>query len=155
MKKIVTLFIALFLFGVAYSQSADVITDMLKAPEVTFGQVCYLSAVQQGFVSDDATYDEAIKALYDEGQIPQDADKSTCVVMANLAFIYAQMWNVQGGLFYRLTNGSPRYAFKQLKADGVISETADPKTVVSGMEALNIYTSCAIEYGGMELSTSE
>lgn len=155
MKKYVTLFLALFLMGAAYCQSADVVTEMLETPEVTFGQVCYLSAIHQGFVSDDATYDQAIDALYEKGQIPQNVDKSTNVVMANLAFIYAQMWNVQGGLLYRLTNGSPRYAFKQLKVDGIIPETADPKTVVSGLEALNMYTSCAIEYGNMELSTTE
>lgn len=155
MKKIITLFLALFIFGAAYSQSADVITEMIQTPEVTYGQVCYLSAVHQGLVSDSASFDEAIKALYDAGQIPQEADKSTTVVMTNLAFIYAQMWNVQGGLFYRLTKGSPRYSFKQLKADGVISDTTDPKTVVSGAEALNIYTACSSLYGGEELSVSE
>lgn len=155
MKKIVMIFFALFLFGAVYAQSADVITEMLETEEVTFGQVCYLSAVHQGLVSDDASYDEAINVLYDAGQIPQAADSHQCVVMANLAFIYAQMWNVKGGLFYKIFNGSPRYAFKQLKADGVISEASDPKTVVSGLEALNLYTSCAIEYGGMTLSTSD
>lgn len=155
MKKIITLFLALFLLGAAYSQSADVVTEMLNSPEVTYGQVCYLSAVHQGLVSENATYDESIKVLYEKGQIPQDVDKTSPVVMANLSFIYAQMWNVQGGLMYRLTKGSPRYAFKQLKADGVISSSADPSTVASGADALSIYTSCAMLYGGMKLSTSE
>lgn len=155
MKRFVTLLLALFLFGAVYAQSADVITDMLAESEVTFGQVCYLSAVHQGFISENASFDEAIKALYEQGQIPQEADKNSPVVMANFAFIYAQMWNIKGGLMYRLTKGSPRYAFKQMKSDGVIDETADPKKIVSGVEALNIYTSCSIEYGGMELSTDE
>lgn len=155
MKKIITLFLALFIVGVAYSQSADVITEMLESTEVTYGQVCYLSAVHQGLVTDKASFDEAVKALSDAGQIAAETDKSVSVDMANLAAIYAKMWNVKGGLFYRLTKGSPRYSFKQLKVDGVLSETADPSEIVSGTEALNIYTSCSSLYGGEELSVSE
>ncbi len=153
MKKILSIVAALFIFGVVYAQSADVVTDMLAAPEVTFGQVCYLSAVHQGLVSDDAGFEQAIKALYDDGQIPEEVGKDAPVVMVNLAFIYSQMWKVQGGLMYRLTKGAPRYAFKQLKADGIIGEGTDPNDLVSGVEALRLYTSCAIEYGGMVLTT--
>ena len=71
--------------------------------------------------------------------------------MQNLAYIYLQMWpDIKGGLFYKLTKGSPRYAFKQLKTDGIISDDADPNSFVSGREALSILTACMVAYGGDE-----
>ena len=65
MKKIVSLLFALFLVLSAYAQSADVITDILETEEITFGQVCYLTAVQMNIVEDSASYEDAVTALYE------------------------------------------------------------------------------------------
>lgn len=152
MKKIFTVLFLIIVSSALYAQSAEVVTEILGTKEATFGQVCYLSAVQQGFIEDDATYEDAINALYEKGQIPQIQYQDTIVPMANLAFIYAQMWHVKGGVFYRIFRGAPRYAFKQLKFDGVIAAGADPTSIPSGQDVLNIYTSCTMKYGKMELS---
>ena len=141
----------LFVGTLAFAQSADVVTDILKSDEATYGQVCYLSAIHQGIISEDASYEDAVNALLNRGQIPGNVSAYDSVFMANLAFIYVQIWpNIKGGLMFSLTNGSPRYAFKKLKSDGVISENTDPKEVVSGAEALNILTACMMEYGADE-----
>jgi len=155
MKKVLSLLFVLFLAGTVYAQSADVITEILQSEEVTFGQVCYLSAVYQGFVEDDATYEEAINALYEVNQIPERYYESIAVPMANLAFIYAQMWDVKGGIMFKITKGSPRYAFRQLKFDGIIADNIEPAKIVSGWEALNIYTSCDFKYGKQEISPAD
>ena len=148
MKRIFSLLVLVFIGSIAFAQSAEVVTDILEAEEVTYGQICYLSAIHQGLISEEADYDEAVEVLYNLGQIPEDVGSYDSVVMANLAFIYAQIWpKMKGGLMFRLTNGSPRYAFKQFKTDGVISEDAQPDSIVSGVEALNILTSCMMEYG--------
>lgn len=152
MKKLAIILILLFSTLSIYAQSSEVITDILNTEKVTFGQVCYLSAVQQDFVDDTATYAEAINALYRKGQIPSLVYEDTTIPMVNIAYIYAQMWEVKGGILYRIFRGAPRYAFKQLKADGVISSNVDPKAVISGMEALNLYTACSIEYGKLQLN---
>ena len=62
------------------------------------------------------------------------------------------MFNIKGGLMFRLTKGSPRYAFKQMKSDGVISQNYDPSLILSGREALNIYTSCNMLYNEDEFA---
>lgn len=148
MKRIFSLLVLVFIGSFAFAQSAEVVTDILESEEVTYGQVCYLSAIHQGLISEEADYDEAVEVLYNLGQIPEDVGSYDSVVMANLAFIYTQIWpKLKGGLMFRLTNGSPRYAFKQFKTDGVISENAQPDSIVSGVEALNILTSCMMEYG--------
>ena len=151
MKRIFSLLVLLFAGTVVFAQSADVVTDILEAEEVTYGQVCYLSAIHQGLISEEADYDKAVEILYNLGQIPEAVGAYDPVVMANLAFIYAQIWpEMKGGLMFKLTKGAPRYAFKQFKADGVIDENAQPDSVLSGVDALNILTSCMMEYGTAE-----
>ncbi len=152
MKKRIAIIIAFFATTLAYSQSARVITEILDSDQVTFGQVCYLSAVQQGFVGENASYSEAIEILYQKGQIPVRLYDGSVVPLVNLSYIYAQMWNIKGGLFYRIFHGAPRYAYKQMKADGIFPDYADPGLVISGTEALNIYTACSMKYGNMQLS---
>lgn len=151
MKRIFTILLVLFVGGVVFAQSADVVTDILQSDEATYGQVCYLSAIHQGLIPEDASYEAAVDALLARGQIPENVGAYDSVFMANLAFIYVQIWpNIKGGLMFSLTNGSPRYAFKKLKSDGVISETTDPNEIVSGAQALNILTACMMEYGAEE-----
>ena len=145
MRKVLSILIILFIGGFAFAQSAEVVTDILNSDEVTYGQVCYLSAVHQGLISDDADYSEAVQKLYSLGQIPEDAGEYDSVYLANLAYIYVQIWpEMKGVLMFRLSNGAPRYAFK-----------ADPMSIVSGAEALNILTACMMEYGADECMEME
>lgn len=156
MKRIFSVLLVLFIGGLVFAQSADVVTEILGTEEVTYGQVCYLSAIHQGLISEDASYDDAVEALLARGQLPEDVGSYDSVFMANLAFIYAQIWpNIKGGLMFRLTRGSPRYAYKQFKADGVIPDNSDPNEIVSGTQALNILTSCMLEYGSDECMDME
>lgn len=152
MKKLLPLLILLFCTIGLHAQSSDVVTEIINSDKVTFGQVCYLSAVQQGFIEEDASYSDAINALYENGQIPKALYEDTVVPMVNLAFIYAQIWDIKGGLFYRLFRGAPRYAFKQMKADGIFDSSIDPDSIPSGRDALNLYTSCMLYYGKQELN---
>jgi len=153
MKKFLSILFILFAAGSVYAQSNKVITEILDSEQATFGQVCYLSAVYQGLVNEDATYEQSIDALYAKKQIPNKAFEANPVAMVNLSFIYSQMWNIKGGVMYRLTHGSPRYAFKQMKADGVIAENIAPEKLVSGYEALSLFTQCGLVYGKMTLAT--
>jgi len=52
---------------------------------------------------------------------------------------------------YRLTKGSPRYAFKQFQADGILSSRQSPSDFVSGAKALSIYTSCVNKYSEFDI----
>ena len=148
MRKILSILLVLFAGGLAFAQSANVVTEILDTEQVTYGQVCYLSAVRQGLISENDSYDAAVQVLFSNGQIPEDVDATAPVYLANLAFVYAQIWpDMKGGLLFKLTKGSPRYAFKQFKADGVIDEDMDPGSFVSGRDALSILTSCMLQYG--------
>ena len=151
MKKIISLVFALFLCLSAYAQSADVITDILETDEVTFGQVCYLTAVQMNIVDDSASYEDAVTALYEHGYIPILEEYQAPVPAVDLAYLYSKLWDVKGGLMFRLTNGSPRYAFRQFQSDGIVGADVDPAAYVSGEKALSIYTSCINKYSDFDM----
>lgn len=145
-KKILPLVILFFVFKPIYSQSAQIVTEILNSKQVTFGQVCYLSAVYQNLIKETDNYSKAIQKLYEKKQIPAPLYEKTYVPMVNLAYIYSKMMNIKGGLFFNLFNGAPRYAYKQLKSDGILPQNSDPSFLVSGQQALDIFTSCSIYY---------
>lgn len=151
MKKKLSVLFCLLLGVSLYAQSADVITELLEAKQATFGQVCYLAAVQQNYVDEKASYEDAVQALYEKGVIPNSEDAQAAIPLVDIVYIYSRLWPVEGGLMFRLTKGSPRYAFRQFQSDGIISRRAEPSDFVSGAKALSIYTSCVNKYSGFNL----
>ena len=150
MKKMCILAAVFALCVTAYAQRADFVTELLAADKATYGEVCYLSAVHQGFVDENASYEAALRSLVQRGQVVPSIDVNGAVTLQELSRLMAKMWDIKGGLMYRATKRSARYAFRQFKVDGVLSATADPSEKASGSDVLNIYTACLRKYGGAE-----
>lgn len=134
-----------------YAQSADVITELLNADSATFGEVCYLSAVQQGLLEDSASYEDAVAVLGFKSQVGELVDANEPIKARDAAAIFAAMWDVKGGLMYRLSKGSPRYAFKQFQSDGVLPAAMDPSATMTGSEVLRMYTACVKKYSDFNI----
>ena len=147
MKRIILIILGLFISISAYAQSQNVITEILESSEANFGQVCYISAVMQSLVTDDASYDEAVNALYEHEQLPYVVESSQSIHLIDAAYIFSFMWDIKGGLMYKITNGAPRYVFKQFHADKILPYDAEPKQLVSGIEIMRMFTSCEKKYG--------
>ena len=150
-KALLGIVLLLFVHGL-YAQSSQVVTEILNADKVTFGQVSYLVAVQEGLVDETASYADAVEALYYAKQIPSLIFDESYVPAVNLCYMYAQMFNIKGGLMYKLFHGAPRYAYKQMKYDGIFQDNIYPDKLLSGSEALNIYTACLMKYTDFQLS---
>jgi len=78
------------------------------------------------------------------------ADVNGAVTLQELSWLMAKLWDIKGGLMYRATKRSARYAFRQFKVDGILPATADPWKKASGSDVLNMYTACLRKYGGAE-----
>lgn len=156
MKKTVlaSIFITLFCVIGAAAQSADSVTNLIKTNKASWGQICYLSGTYLGLVQEDATPEQAITALTKAGIIKSAPPAETAIPLSQTASICARTWNIKGSLFYTLFK-SPRYALRQLKADGIIPASADPSKTTTGHEALNIFTTCMEKYGSSESGTEE
>lgn len=156
MKKLFACVVfALFFFLNVFAQSSDVITEILQSKTVTFGQACYFTAAQQNLVNDDCDYTQAIQILYKKGQIPGLVHTDTPIPLVDIAYLFAQAWNVKGGLMYKLFKGAPRYAFKQLKSDGVIPQNMFPRSTVTGLQILDMFTTASLVYGNMQLQIDD
>ena len=153
MKKKISVLFFLLLSAVIYAQSADVITELLDSKQASFGQICYLAAVQQNYVDEDASYEAAVQSLFENGIIPDYEDPQAPIPLVDIAYIYSRLWPIEGGLMFKLTKGSPRYAFKQFQSDGILSRRQDPSDYVSGAKALSIYTSCVKKYSGFDIKS--
>ena len=151
MKKIISVLFTLVLGISLYAQSADVITDILESEEATFGQVCYLAAVQKNLINENDSYENAVQALYDNGVIPDFEDPMASIPLIDIVYIYSRLWPIEGGVMYKLTKGSPRYTFKQFQSDGILNSKQDPSDIVTGAKALSIYTSCVNKYSGFDM----
>ena len=151
MKKKLSVLFCLLLGISLYAQSADVITEILESKQATFGQVCYLAAVQQNLITEDASYENAVQVLFENSIIPNSEDPEAPIPLVDIAYIYAHLWPVEGGLMFRLTKGSPRYAFRQFQSDCILSRKQEPSDFVSGAKALSIYTSCVNKYSGFDM----
>ena len=128
-----------------HAQSAEKITELIKADQVSYAQLCYLSATAKGLVDDTVSYHEAYKVLCDEGTAYAQADAEVPVTLKTVASMCAKTWKVKGGICYTLFH-TPRYAFRQMKADGVIPSSADPDKTANGRDVLNIISACITTY---------
>lgn len=151
MKKFISILFTMFVIFSVHAQSADVITEILETDQVTFGQVCYISAVEQGLIDEKDNYEKAIQVLADNELIPEVMDAYIPIPAVNVAFIMAEIWDIKGGLMFRLTKKSPRYSFKQFKVDGVIPPHVEPSDLITGPELLEMYNICSRIYGGFDI----
>ncbi|MBP5358751.1 MAG: hypothetical protein J6Y69_06165 [Treponema sp.] len=140
-KSVLLIAIMLFIAGIAGAQSAERVTEILQEKQVTYGEIAYLAASELNLIQANASYDDAIKAAVNEGILKGNPASTDPINYKDLAYACCKTWNISGSLFYKMTK-SPRYAFKQLQAIGIIPANADPSQKVSGRNALNIISAC-------------
>lgn len=146
MKKYFFLLLSLFFSAFLFAQSADFVTELIAAKRATFGHACYIFSVYQNIIDENESQTAAINAIFEKGILPPNADVNVPISFKHLARLFCAMWNVEGGLLYRATKKSPRYALRQLKRDGVIDNNIDPDSIPTGRELLNIFTLGEIKY---------
>ena len=150
MKKLaVALVLVALVSATAFSQSADIITQLLETNETTYGQAAYLAAVYKESVSETATEQDALQAMVDAGYIDASKSADSVIPLKDLAKLCARVTGIRGGLFYSLTH-APRYAYRELKAKGIVPQSSDPSQKVSGRDALAVLNGCIKLAGGNE-----
>ena len=151
-KSVLLIAIMLFIAGIAGAQSAEKVTEILQEKQVTYGEIAYLTASELNLIQANASYDDAVQVAVQQGLIKGTPSASDPINFAGLAYACSKTWNISGSLFYKMTK-SPRYAFKQMQAMGIIPANADPSQKVSGRNAMYVISACIEAYdqeGGAE-----
>nr|WP_318710718.1 hypothetical protein [uncultured Treponema sp.] len=145
MKKIIALVVASFVSFALHAQSADKISEIISAKEASYGQAAYLAGCARGTVKVDSAYEEALAVLKENGVVSSSVKASDSITMKELSWICSYGWKVEGSLMMKFFN-SPRYTFRQMKADEVIGISVDPMNVPNGRELLAVITDCISKY---------
>ena len=145
MKRLFMLLAASAVSIMLNSQSADKISDIIASCRATCGQASYIAATALGIAGENATYDETVRLFSEKGVLKTGCSASDAITMKQLAWLCANTWNVDGSLMLKIFK-SPRYAFRQMKADSVIDVSADPDDVPDGHRLLAVITDCVAKY---------
>lgn len=144
MKKIAALIAGILVSAALYAQSADRITEIISSKKSNYGQAAYLAATALGAIDDGSSFADALGFFQEKG-ILKDVKAEDAINLKQLSLFCYQSWDVKGGLLLKFT-GSPRYIFRQLKADEILAFSDDPMDVPDGHKLLAVLTDCISTY---------
>ena len=150
MKKILVGLVAMLFSCFSLSaQSSEKISGIIKSEKATCAQISYLPALYGNRISEDDTEAKAFEVLKNDGLFDSSLSTDSEITLAQACYVYAQALGISGGLFYTIFP-SPRYAFKEFKAKGLLPNEADPSTKISGRDSLDLFNACLALIGGNE-----
>lgn len=150
MRKTLTLISFFLIFAAGLNaQSADKMTEVLESEKVTLGQVSYFIATASGKIDEKESEEDAVKVMKAIQFTDAEVKSDEYVKVKDLAWMLASTWKIDGSLMLKLFPG-PRYAFKQLKADGILNDFDDPDSFMDGHRFFNILTDCMAIYAEQE-----
>lgn len=150
-KKFALLFLAQVLGICAVSaQSAEKMTEVLESPKLTYGQACYFFAASSSSIADDADYSDALSLYQDLELIDSSVKADDPAPLSAVALLASNEFVIEGSLFLKLFHNS-RYAYRQMKADGIFTINDDPSLIPSGRRFFAILTDCLELYEPQEV----
>jgi hypothetical protein len=141
MKKLFLSFAVILLGLSAFAQSAEEISSILKAEKVNCGQASYLAATYTNSITESDNEAQAFDSMKNAGCFSESSTATSQITLSQISYLYTKALGIKGGLFYTLFP-SPRYAYKELKARGVLPTDADPSMSVSGRDCIDLFNSC-------------
>lgn len=145
MKKVFFIFLLTVLFFPLFAQSADIVTEMLNTKQVSWSQAAYFAATWIYPEESVKSESDAFSLMVQDGYIGKSVNSEKPINLQSFAGLCTKIWNIKGGLFYGFTKAD-RYAFRELKAKGILQQSDDPLQKMSGRDALNIINSCTELY---------
>lgn len=127
-----------------FAQSADSLSAILEAEELTVEQAAYIPCTWLNPETENLSFQDAYSFLCEKGWIDSSLAASAPISLKEFSGICMKAWNLSGGLMYTITK-SDWYAFKELKAKGFLQATDDPSMKISGGKALDVIYQC-MEY---------
>lgn len=140
MKKILTAFLFFFVFQfTAVSQNFDKITQIISTDEITYAQAAYIAAIYTGDVTNTSDENAAFDSLKAKGFFKESDNPDLKITLDKLCSLYAKVTNQKGGLMFMITKKSPRYAFKEFIAKGLLPKNVSSSIKVSGTDAIGLF----------------
>ncbi len=127
----------LFVGALVGAQSAAYLDGILSAPALSAADAAYLAAASSGAIAESAKPAAAFALAQEKGWLAKGALAEAPVSVQAYAQMLSKAFAVKGSLMYSIFP-VPRYAFKHLRAVGVIPSGIDPDARLGGELALNM-----------------
>lgn len=131
MKKFAVMCLSLLTAALPLAaQDAAALSEILEKREATVTDLSYLAASQLGM---ECTPFEAYAYCDRFGTFPLDSTAELPVTVRLVSYFLMKNYGLKGGLMWTAT-GNPRYAWKELKAQGFWKPGTDPDNILSGRD---------------------
>jgi len=133
-------FVLVLLLGATFcavAQSNETIDTILGEETATVGSVASVALTAGDLISDDSTPAKAVDAAIAAGWLPETARAPDPAGFGTLAYILMQVFEVPGGLMYRIFPG-PRYATREFTYQGWSPIRIGPSDSFSGEFLLSV-----------------
>ena len=135
----------LFCAVLTHAQTAVELEELLNAREITWAEAAYFTlassaeavpvngqAAQQA-----AARQAAFQFALEQGRLPKNAEAGGKARLDGISLLLMRSFDIPGGFMYRLLR-NPRYAYREMKALGLIRGRVYATDTVSGEEFLRI-----------------
>ena len=129
--------VIVFSAGAAWSQSNDILDEILAADEGTFGQAVYLASLASGAAATDSSITEVYRSFdWGSWNVRRKAMEDP-VTLGEYSYLIMENLGISGGIMYGLAPG-PRYAARELAYLDFFLGSNSPYRSVPGEEMLHI-----------------
>lgn len=132
MKKLLILCVAALLAFPAFAQEARYVTEIIARDQATHMDFSYLVASELGM---DSSPFEAYAWCDRYGSYSMETTPDAPITVRTVSHFLMRNYGVKGGLIWSAFK-TPRYAWKELKANGFWKSGSDPDTVLSGRDLI-------------------
>ena len=140
----------LFCAALVSAQTAAELEGLLSVKEITWAEASYFT-LASGAEAVPANGQAAFQLVREQGRLPNNAEAGGKARLDGLCLLLMRSFDIPGGLMYRLFH-NPRYAYREMKALGLIRGRVYPTDTVSGAEFLHILGNLLSYTGDMEAS---
>lgn len=130
MKKIALIVVLTLALTPVFSQSAAFIGEIIAKENATYMDFSYLIASELGM---ECTPFEAYTWCETFGSFPLSDRAHTPITVKNISYFLMLNYGLEGGLLWSATQ-SPRYAWRELKAQKFWPAATDPGNTLSGRD---------------------
>lgn len=140
-KKLLILFGILFAFSNLFGNNNS-LASIKTLNKIKFEDIALPIALEQAFVKEGTTNQDAQNKLISMFPKLRHVNQKSYLKYQDVALICMQIYNLQGGFFYTLTENR-HYSFRELQFLNVISQDIDPMKRISGNDAYILLTKSA------------
>lgn len=150
MKKIIVTLLLFFcstFFSAA--QSSERLSDLMETDKISKGQAAYLTATLMNLVEESAGNQDAFAVLQEHKLFSAKDNPDDAITIGHISLLYMKACGIKGGILYTITKNR-RYAFRELKARGILPNQVTSTMLLSGLDALNLLNDCISKSEGAQ-----